>query len=76
MALTSQQVALKVAEIGNTLSQPEEVEVFQREIDKIVEHIKLEDDVAEALAEFAIIKAENKAYDLSKLLLVTLNERH
>lgn len=76
MALTSQQVALKVAEIGNTLSQPEEVEAFQREIDKIVEHIKLEDDVAEALAEFAIIKAENKAYDLSKLLLVTLNERH
>lgn len=74
MALSPQQLALKVAEIGNTLRQPEEIEVFQREIDKIVEHIKLEDDVAEALAEFSVIKSENKAYDLSKLLLVALNE--
>jgi cell fate (sporulation/competence/biofilm development) regulator YmcA (YheA/YmcA/DUF963 family) len=76
MALTPQQVAQKVAEIGNTLRQPEEIEVFQREIDKIVEHIKLEDAVADALAEFAIIKAENKTYDLSKLLLVALGEGH
>lgn len=76
MALTSQQLAQKVAEIGNTLRQPEEIEVFEREIDKIVEHIKLEDTVAKSLEEFAVIKAENKAYDLSKLLLTALGEGH
>lgn len=70
--LTKEQIADKVASISNLLSCTDEQEAFETHIVDIVDHIELQDQIADNLEYFVAIKDKNRESNLSKLLLAYL----